>query len=151
MTLMRRPNRVFPSIPSLFDDFFTREVGDWFDTNFSDAGTTLPAVNISEDDKGYVVELAAPGMTKKDFNVELENDILTISSERKEENEEKDDKENMYRKEFSYQSFQRSFRFPENTVNADQIKANYKDGILRLELPKMEEKKVKPRKQIAIH
>jgi HSP20 family protein len=110
----------------------------------------LPAVNIRENENEFVVELAAPGMTKKDFNIELENDILTIHSEKKEEVEEKDKEGNFYRKEFSYQSFQRCFRFPQDVVNAEKINANYKDGILRLVLPKVDEKKVKPRKQIAI-
>ncbi len=148
MTLARRTN-LFPNIPSFFDDFMSRDVSDWFNTNFADTGTTLPAVNISEKDDEYVVELAAPGMTKKDFDIEYENDILTISSEHKEEVEDKD-KDDYYRKEFSYQSFQRSFRFPQEVVDADRIKANYKDGILRLSLPKVEEKKTKPRKQISI-
>lgn len=150
MTLLRRREPRFPSFPSLFDDFMTRDISDWLSTNFSSTGTTLPAVNIREDDNEYVVELAAPGMTKKDFNIELENDILTITSEKKKEVEDKDQEDNFYRKEFSYQSFQRSFRFPQEIVNAEKINANYKDGILRLTLPKLEEKKTKPRKQIAI-
>jgi HSP20 family protein len=150
MTLLRRRESRIPSLPSLFDDFMTRDISDWFSTNFSSTGTTLPAVNIRENDDEYVVELAAPGMTKKDFNIELENDILTITSEIKEETEDKDKEGNFYRKEFSYQSFQRSFRFPPDLVNAEKINANYKDGILRLSLPKFEQKKTKPRKQIAI-
>jgi HSP20 family protein len=150
MTLLRRREPMFPTLPSLFDDFFTRDVSDWFSTNFSQTGTTMPAVNIRENDNEYVVELAAPGMTKKDFNIELENDVLTIHSEKKEEVKDKDDEGNYYRKEFSYQSFQRSFRFPQDVVNAEKINASYKEGILRLTLPKVDEKKAKPRKQIAI-
>jgi HSP20 family protein len=150
MTLLRRRDSMFPTLPSLFDDFMTRDLSDWFSTNFSTTGTTLPAVNIKENDNEFVVELAAPGMTKKDFNIELENDILTIHSELKNEVEDKDKEGNFYRKEFSYQSFQRSFRFPQDVVNAEKINANYKDGILRLVLPKLEEKKTKPRKQISI-
>lgn len=141
---------MFPSFPSWFDDFMTRDLSDWFSSNFSTTGTTLPAVNIKENEKEFVVELAAPGMTKKDFNIELENDILTIHSEKKEEVEDKDKEGNFYRKEFSYQSFQRCFRFPQDVVNAEMINANYKDGILRLVLPKVDEKKAKSRKQIAI-
>lgn len=141
---------MFPAFPSLFDDFMTRDLSDWFSTNFSNTGTTLPAVNIQENDNEYIVELAAPGMTKKDFNIELENDILTITSEKKNEVEDKDKEGNFYRKEFSYQSFQRSFRFPQEMVNSEKINANYKDGILRLVLPKLEVKKTKPRKQISI-
>jgi len=141
---------MFPTLPSLFDDFLTRDISDWFSTNFSQTGTTLPAVNIKENDGEYVVELAAPGMTKKDFHIELENDVLTINSEKKEEVREKDEEGNYYRKEFSYQSFQRSFRFPQDIVNAEKINASYKDGILRLTLPKVDEKKAKPRRQISI-
>lgn len=150
MTLLRRREPMFPSFPSLFDDFMSRDMSDWLSTNFSTTGTTLPAVNIKEDDNQFVVELAAPGMTKKDFNIELENDILTIHSEKKNEVEKNNEDDNFYRKEFSYQSFQRSFRVPQDKVNAEKINANYKDGILRLVLPKFEEKKAKPRKQIAI-
>lgn len=150
MTLLRRREPMFPSFPSWFDDFMTRDLSDWFSSNFSTTGTTLPAVNIKENEKEFVVELAAPGMTKKDFNIELENDILTIHSEKKEEVEDKDKEGNFYRKEFSYQSFQRCFRFPQDVVNAEMINANYKDGILRLVLPKVDEKKAKSRKQIAI-
>lgn len=141
---------MFPSFPSLFDDFMTRDLSDWFSTNFSTTGTTLPAVNIQENDSEYIVELAAPGMTKKDFNIELENDVLTITSEKNNEVEDKDQEGNYYRKEFSYQSFQRSFRFPQEMVNSEKINASYKDGILHLVLPKVEEKKTKPRKQISI-
>lgn len=148
---MKRTNSLFPSIPSFFDDFFTRDVGDWLNTNFSDQGTTLPAVNIGENEEAFTVELAAPGMSKKDFNIELENNVLTISSEKKEEHEENDQKNNYFRKEFNYMTFQRSFRLPEEVVDAEKIKANYDDGILRLVLPKVEAKKTKPRKQITIH
>jgi HSP20 family protein len=150
MTLLRRRDPMFPAFPSLFDDFMTRDVSDWLSTNFSNTGTTLPAVNIQENDNEYIVELAAPGMTKKDFDIELENDLLTITSEKKDEVEDKDKEGNFYRKEFSYQSFQRSFRFPQEMVNSEKINANYKDGILRLVLPKLEVKKTKPRKQISI-
>lgn len=150
MTLLRRRDSMFPSFPSLFDDFMTRDLSDWFSTNFSTTGTTLPAVNIQENDSEYIVELAAPGMTKKDFNIELENDVLTITSVKNNEVEDKDQEGNFYRKEFSYQSFQRSFRFPQEMVNSEKINANYKDGILHLVLPKVEEKKTKPRKQISI-
>ncbi len=150
MTLLRKRDSMFPTLPSFFNDFLTRDVNDWFSSNFSSTGTTLPAVNIQENDNEYVVELAAPGMNKKDFIIELENDVLTINSEIQSEVEDEDDKENFYRKEFSYKSFQRSFRFPQELVNAEKINASYKDGILRLVLPKVEKKKGKPRKQIEI-
>jgi HSP20 family protein len=107
----------------------------------------MPAVNISEHDDNYRIELAAPGMNKKDFKVNVENDLLTISFERKAENEEK--KENYLRREFGYQSFERSFSLGEN-VDVDKIKAEHKNGILSIEVPKKEEAKAKPPKQISI-
>jgi len=151
MSLLRKRDSMFPTLPSFFNDFLTRDVNDWFSSNFSPTGTTLPAVNIKENDDEYIVELAAPGMSKKDFSIELENDVLTINSEKHDEVEDKDDQGNFYRKEFSYQSFQRCFRFPQEVVNTEKINATYKDGILKLVLPKVEEKKGKPRRHIEIH
>lgn len=98
----------------------------------------MPAVNIREDDKNYILELAVPGMERKDLKIDIDEDVLTISSEQKVENEEK--QEGYTRKEFSYSSFVRSFYIPEN-VNADNISANYKDGILTVSFPKQEEVK----------
>jgi HSP20 family protein len=95
-----------------------------------------------------MIEVAAPGMTKEDFKVDYENGRLTISSERKNESKEKDG--NYTRREFSYQSFQRSFTVPENIVNGDKIAATYKEGILHISLPKREEVKPKPARAIKI-
>ena len=89
-------------------------------------------------------------MSKKDFNIEFENDVLTVSSEKKNEFEDKDETNNYYRKEFNYQSFKRSFRVPENMVNVEKIQANYADGVLLVQLPKLEEKATKPMRQIKI-
>jgi HSP20 family protein len=97
----------------------------------------LPAVNIREDEKRFVLDLAVPGIEKKDLKIEFHEDILTISSEIKNESEESSD--GYKRKEFSYSSFSRSFQIPEN-INKDKIEANYKDGILSVALPKAEEK-----------
>ena len=94
-----------------------------------------PAVNILEDEKQFTLELAAPGLKKDDFKINLDNQVLTISKEAKEQKEEV--KENYTRKEFVYNSFSRSFRLPKIIV-ADKIKADYKDGILRIALPKDE-------------
>lgn len=105
-------------------------------------------MNIKESTDAFEVELAAPGLEKKDFNIELNNDILTISSERKIENETKEGQQ-FARREFSYQSFSRSFTLP-NTVDNDKIKAKYDNGILRVSIPKKEEAKPKPVKQIDI-
>ncbi|MBS2213642.1 Hsp20/alpha crystallin family protein [Carboxylicivirga mesophila] len=149
MTLARLSNNWFPSVPSLFDRFFDGELMDWNNSNFSSTDTTLPAVNVMENADEYAIEVAAPGLNKEDFKVDYDNGRLTISSEHKNEKEEKDG-EKVTRREFSYQSFQRSFTISENAVNADKIKANYKNGILYITLPKREELKPKPIKQIEI-
>jgi len=107
----------------------------------------MPAVNIREDEKNYNLELAVPGMEKKDLKIDINEDVLTISSETKNETEE--NKDGYKRKEFSYSSFCRSFYIPEN-VNRDKIEANYKDGILSVNLPKQEEEKTKITRQISI-
>ncbi len=149
MTLARLSNNWFPSVPSLFDRFFDGELMDWNRSNYSSTDTTLPAVNVMENDNEYLIEVAAPGLTKDDFKVDYDNGRLTISSEHKNEKEEKDGKK-VTRREFSYQSFQRSFTIAENAVDADKIKANYKNGILHIALPKREELKPKPIKKIEI-
>ncbi len=134
--------------PTFFDRFWNNELMDWNRSNFSSTNTSLPAVNVKETDDDFIIELAAPGMSKKDFKVNFNNNILTISSEVKNEKEEKDD--NYTRKEFSYQSFQRSFTVPENTVNGDKISAKYNEGILNIVLPKREEVKPQPEREIKI-
>ena len=132
----RRENALFPGFNKFFDDFFDREFFDWTNSNFSPSGTTLPAVNIKETDKAFEVEMAAPGMKKEDFKVELHDNLLKISSEQKKETEEKED--DYMRREFSYQSFQRSFTLPIDEVDSDAIKATYKDGVLKLLIPRKE-------------
>ena len=149
MTLAKRNGNLTNSLPGLFDDFFTRDLFDWGTSNFSGAGTTLPAVNVKETADNFEVEMAAPGMNKEDFKVELNNNVLTISSEKKHEHEEKDG-EKYSRKEFSYQSFQRSFQLSKEAVDADNIQARYENGVLRLSIPKREEVKQKPARLINI-
>lgn len=146
MSLIRRTN-AWPNLNTFFDDFLTKDFFDNNWANFSATGTTLPAVNIVETKDDFQVEMAAPGMTKNDFNVELDNDMLTISSVREDSRESED--RSYSRKEFSYQSFKRSFHLP-NTVEAENIKAKYQDGVLRLVIPKKEEAKTKPVRQISI-
>ena len=104
-------------------------------------------MNIVENDDDYVIEIAAPGLEKKDFNVNLENDSLTISSEM--ENKSEDSNERYTRKEFMYKSFKRSFTLPE-TVSSDKIKASHKNGILFVSIPKKAEARVKPARQIDV-
>lgn len=108
----------------------------------------LPAANIKENDNEYLIELAAPGLSKKDFHLNIENDNLIISAEKEEEK--KNEEENYTRREYNYQSFSRSFNLP-LTVQSDKIEAKYEDGILRLRLPKKEEaKKQQARKEIQV-
>ncbi len=137
-----------PSLPSLIDNFFSRDLMDWNSFNFSSTNTTLPAVNIRETHDDFIIEVAAPGLTKNDFRVNLEKGQLVISSEH---NEEKKENENNYsRKEFSYQAFQRSFSLDENLVDGEKISAKYNDGILFITIPKKEEVKPKPAREIKI-
>jgi len=145
MTLARRTEGY---APSFIDRFFNNDLMDWGTSNFSSTNTSLPAVNVKETDDDYFIEVAAPGMSKKDFNVNFQNNVLTISSEKKNEKEEKED--SYTRKEFSYQSFQRSFTVPGNDVDSDKISASYENGILKIKLPKREEVKPKPAREIKI-
>jgi HSP20 family protein len=149
-SLVKSNGSLFPSIPSLFDDFLMRDWFDWSLGNWRMAGSTLPAVNIIETNDDFRIEVAAPGMKREDFKVELDNNTLVISSEREEKSEEKDQHGNYTRREFSYQSFQRSFALPENMVDGEKISAKYKDGILYITVPKREEAKLKPARQIAV-
>lgn len=149
-SLVKSNGNLFPSIPSLFDDFFTK---DWLDSTLATwrtSGATLPAVNVRETNEDFSIEVAAPGMKRNDFKVELDNNVLTISSQREDSHEEKDNDGNYTRREFSYQAFQRSFTLPERKVMGDKISARYVDGILYVSIPKSEEAKAKPAKQIAV-
>jgi len=131
--------------PNLVEEFLN---GDLF-PRFIDTDTrySLPAVNIVESKDDYRIEVAAPGLNKDDFKINLENNVLTVSSEKEEKHEDKDEK--VMRKEFNYYSFCRSFTLPQ-TVNADKIKANHKDGILFISIPKRDEAKEKPAREIKI-
>ena len=138
----------YPTWPKFFNDFFDRDWMDFSTRNFSNTNTTLPSINIKEDKAGFEVEMAAPGLEKGDFKIELENNILTISSEKKMESETKDEQK-FTRKEFSYQSFSRSFSVP-RSVEIDDIQAKYENGILKVSIPKKEEAKPMAAKQIEI-
>jgi HSP20 family protein len=149
MSLIKRNgNSTFPSFPALFDDLFSRELFNWGNNNYSATSTTMPSVNIKETSNDFEVEVAAPGMEKKDFNITLNGNLLTISSSKQHEDEKKE--ENYTRREFSYQSFQRSFELPKNVVDAEKINARYENGLLHLTIPKKEEAKQSPPKVIAI-
>lgn len=147
MTLMKRTESNWP-FPSMMDNLFSRDLMDWSTSNFSNTNTTIPAVNIKETNDDFQIEVAAPGMAKKDFKINLENNQLTISSERKAEDQQEAD--NYSRKEFSYQSFQRTFNLADNLIDGDKISAKYCDGVLCIMLPKREEVKPKPARLIKI-
>ena len=132
-------------VPSFVDEFFGK---DFLSDIFEDkTGVTMPAVNILESKDNFKLEIAAPGLTKKDYAIKVENNVLTISSEKEEKSEERDTR--FMRREFSYSSFSRSFTLP-NTVDAEKIGASYSEGILTVTLPKKEEAKEKPAREIKI-
>jgi HSP20 family protein len=135
-------------IPALFDDFF-KPWNEWFDNgNVMRRTLTVPAVNITEDEQQYSIKVAAPGLQKKDFKIDVNGNMLSISAETEERKEEKDDK--ITRQEYNYTSFARSFTLPED-VNREAIDARYENGELQLMLPKREEsKKAAATKQIAV-
>ncbi|MDH4128324.1 MAG: Hsp20/alpha crystallin family protein [Spirochaetota bacterium] len=118
-------------INSLFNNFFRDSHSNLFDSNFS------PSVDVKEDEKAIYVEAELPGMDEKDINIELKDNVLTLKGEKKEETESKDKGE--YRLERRYGSFERSFNLPADVL-VDKIKASYKKGILKIELPKDETK-----------
>ncbi|MGA0557453.1 Hsp20/alpha crystallin family protein [Larkinella sp. VNQ87] len=137
----------YNQLPSFFDQFVNREFNRHFNAPvFGKEGYTTVPANISEDETAYHLELAAPGLKKEDFEIKLNNNQLTISAKQEQKSEEKTEK--YTRKEFSYSSFERSFRLPKN-VNTEQIQAAYTDGILKIDLPKVEKPVVEP-KQIAV-
>ena len=131
---------------SLIDDIFSREWPSVFSQNFN-TGMSLPMVNIKETADAYFVEMAVPGLKKSDFHIDLDNQVLSISTEIEEENERQED--NYTRMEFGYSSFKRTFTLPE-TIEDGKIEAKYDEGILSIELPKKEEAKQKPARNIKI-
>ena len=144
MTVVRYQNQW----PSLLDRFFNNDFEGWNRYNFSKTNTTLPSLNIKENKDSFFVEVAAPGFEKSDFKIEINNDVLTISSEKKLSNEVKDG-ERITKQEFSYQSFSRSFTLSE-LVDEEKIAAKYENGILAINIPKKEEAKPKSPKLISI-
>jgi HSP20 family protein len=150
MTLIKWKNNSnaidrFPFMPSTFNDFFSDFLNS--DVLQKDFFKSVPAVNIMERKDDFMIELAVPGMNKNDFKIELDKGVLSIGAEKKEDM--KDENDRFTRKEFSYSSFKRSFSLPEH-VNAENIAAEYKDGVLMLTLPKKEEAKAKASREIKI-
>lgn len=149
MTITKFSDSMFPKTPSFFDRFFEGDMMDWNNRNFAGSNSTLPAVNVKENDDEFILDVAAPGMKKNDFKINYDNGRLTISSEISNENIEKEG-ERTTLQEFNYRSFQRSFNVQENIVDPDKIKARYEDGILHVTLPKRDEVKPKPSREIKI-
>lgn len=137
MTLLKRNLPTWGTLTDFFDD-------DWFKFRFND---WAPAVNIADNEDSYEIEVAAPGLKKEDFNVQVDGGILTISGKSEKEEEEK--KKNYTRREFSSRSFSRSFTLPTN-VDEDSIHAKYDDGVLRIALKKAG-KANPPKKSVTIH
>lgn len=136
----------FPTWSSWIDEVFNRDVPTIFTSNFN-TGMTLPKVNIRETKDAYFVDMAVPGLKKSDFVIDLENQVLSISTEIEEQHQHQE--ENYTRREFGYSSFKRSFSLPE-TVNEDAIQAEYNNGVLSIHLPKKEEAIQKPARSIEI-
>jgi HSP20 family protein len=140
------------SLPTIFNDFFNDPL---FDVPFAaipsafltGARTQMPSANIQEKDDQFILELSAPGLKREDFKIDLEDGVLTISSEKEEEK--KDEDKNYKSREFSYSSFSRSFSLPDNTAE-DKINAKYTDGILHVTIPKKEARIKKPKKEIKV-
>ena len=126
---------------NFFDDFFTKDLFNWNEKNLTEMGFTMPSVNVKETETNYEIEMAVPGFKKEDFKINIDRNILTISSESQTENEERDEKKNYTRREFNYQSFTRSFTMPSDIVDVEHIEAKYDNGILKLAVPKRENAK----------
>ena len=135
-----------PSWSSWIDEVFNRDLPSFFTSNFN-TGMTMPKVNIRETKDAYFVDMAVPGLKKSDFHIDLDNKILSIATEMQESNDQHE--ANFTRREFGYSSFKRSFSLPE-TVNEDEIKAEYGEGVLSIHLPKKEEAIQKPARNIKI-
>ena len=130
-------------LPTLVSDFWGEDLFPSFEQEWS----LTPAVNIIEGNQEFKVEVAAPGLNKEDFKVHVEKNVLEISAEKKEETVSENKK--FLRKEFNYSEFKRTFSLP-SSVDAEKIKATHTNGVLTVEIPKRDEAKVNPRKEIAV-
>lgn len=146
MSLIKRNENGW--LPTVFDDMFKT---DWLGgtTSVNSIGTSIPAVNIRENEDSFIVDVAAPGKSKEDFNIELDNDVLTISAEEKSEKETTENNGRYTRKEFNYTTFKRAFSLPD-TIDSAKISAAYNNGVLEIALPKKEEAKVQAKRMIEI-
>lgn len=148
MSIVKK-NQALETMPGLLNNFITNDLWDWGLSNNSFTNTTIPSVNIRETNDNFEVEMAAPGMDKNDFKIELSNNMLTIGSEK--ENRQVENENGKYsRREFSYQSFQRSFHLSKDVVDAENISARYENGVLYVNIPKKEQAKQRPPRTIEI-
>jgi HSP20 family protein len=136
--VVRKP--INDPILSFFDDFLTNQLAK-VETGIKNV---VPAVNIKENDKEVIIDVAAPGLSKKDFEISVDNNVLTISAHKEEEKVEEGT--NVIKKEFGYENFQRSFTLPEEIFDVENIKATYKNGVLEIVIPKKEEEQKKVKK-----
>ncbi len=143
MSLIKRPKKENPTVRSMFnqlwdmDDFFTSDL----------FRQKVPSVNVSETTNDFTVEVMAPGLSKKDFNISIDDNCLTVSSEKEEQSEEKE--KHYTRKEYSYSAFERSFNLPDS-VDKDAVNARYQDGVLKITLEKTAQAKKEQPKNIEI-
>jgi len=137
----------FPTFKNLIESFFESDFPLMGNQLSKFIGSTIPSANIKETNENFQIELAVPGLKKEDIKIDLDQDVLTISSEQKEEKTE--EKDNYTRREFNYSSFRRSFYLPE-IADTDKISAEYKDGVLNILIPKKESAIKKPQKRIEI-
>ena len=147
MTLVKwhRNENDLPVLSNYFENFLNRDFDDFFGNSIS---RKIPAANVVENENDFRIEIAAPGLAKDDFKINLENNLITIEASKENKQEEHD--ERYTRKEFCYNSFRRSFTLP-NTIEHDRIDAKYQDGILHIIIPKKEEAKKKPAREISVN
>jgi len=145
----------YQRFPSIVENFLNRELNGYYPGQLATANAfaSMPAVNVAEDQESFHIEVAVPGMKKEDFKINLNNNRLTVSAQQEVQKEQETNTENKtpkyVRREFSYSTFQRTFSLPKS-VNGDKVEATYTDGILHIALPKREEAKEKPAREITI-
>ena len=143
---MKTVNKNSIWLPGLLDNLLFDNKLDVFNNNYETF--SIPAVNIIENFPNFVVELAVPGLQKEDFTIEVEENTLKIASKKVEEKKDENSDSQVRRREFNYQSFERSFKLPEN-IKTEDIQANYENGILKITLPKEEKKALKKMVEIS--
>lgn len=144
-TIEKTSNLIKPAVfNSLLDKFYRTNFGDWWNDNLME---TIPAVNIRENKDNYTIEMAVPGMKKEDFKINVDGDLITISSEK--ESESKEEQKGYTKREYNYSSFSRSFTLP-TAANTEKINARYDNGVLHLTIPKREETVKTATKKISV-